>query len=164
MGDGLINAHMETEFLLNIFDNGNQTYIHHKDFKLNTDINFNEETGVLQIKPSSITMEHGDFELDGSLETKNNMNIDLKVKGTKPNFDVFIAFAPDDLIPVLERYKNQGNIYFNGVVQGHSRMERCLLLRLNLVPAKPFSKTPRSESASTKWGLMGISPTGKIVV
>lgn len=160
-GDGLINAHMETEFLLNIFDNGNQTYIHHKDFKLNTDINFNEETGVLQIKPSSITMEHGDFELDGSLETKNNMNIDLKVKGTKPNFDVFIAFAPDDLIPVLERYKNQGNIYFNGVVQGPLKDGKMPFIEAEFGASEAFLENTKERKRINQMGFNGYFTNGE---
>jgi len=160
-GDGLINAHMETEFLLNIFDNGNQTYIHNKDFKLNTDINFNEETGVLQIKPSSITMEHGDFELDGSLETKNNMNIDLKVKGTKPNFDVFIAFAPDDLIPVLERYKNQGNIYFNGVVQGPLKDGKMPFIEAEFGASEAFLENTKERKRINQMGFNGYFTNGE---
>ena len=31
---------------------------------------------------------------------------------------MLIAFAPSDLIPVLERYKNAGDIYFNAIVKG----------------------------------------------
>ena len=31
---------------------------------------------------------------------------------------MLIAFAPVDLIPVLERYKNAGNIYFNASIKG----------------------------------------------
>ena len=46
------------------------------------------------------------------------MDLDLSIKGTKPNFDMLIAFAPADVIPFLERYKNAGEIYFNATVQG----------------------------------------------
>ena len=44
--------------------------------------------------------------------------VNLDINGTKPNFDMLIAFAPSDLIPVLERYKNAGNIYFNSSIEG----------------------------------------------
>ena len=37
----------------------------------------------------------------------------ISIKGTKPSFDMFIAFAPTELIPVLERYENAGKIFFN---------------------------------------------------
>ena len=116
--EGLLNAHIDTDFNLNIFNNGDTTYIHDKHFEFHTDVTINDKTGMIVFAPSGIKMEHGDFELEGSLDTKNDMTIDLSVKGTKPNFDMFIAFAPHELVPVLERYKNAGKIYFNAKVQG----------------------------------------------
>ncbi|MDG1477637.1 MAG: hypothetical protein P8Q14_10860, partial [Vicingaceae bacterium] len=116
--NGLINAHLDTEFKLNIFNNGDTTYIHDKYFEFHTDMTLNEKTGIIDFKPSGVTMEHGDFELEGSLDMKNDMDLDMTVKGTKPNFDMLIAFAPHEIIPVLERYKNAGKIYLNAKIQG----------------------------------------------
>jgi hypothetical protein len=114
----LLSSHIDSEFEMNIVDNGEPTYIRHKHFEFHTDLTFNKKSGMLKFNPSRITMEHGDFELEGSLDTKNEMTIDITVKGTKPNFDMLIAFAPHDVIPILERYKNAGKIYFNAVIQG----------------------------------------------
>ena len=114
----VINAHVDTDFELNIFDHGDTTYINQKHFELHTDLEFNENTELLTLQPSSIRMEHGDFEIEGSVDIKNDMTLDLDINGSKPNFDMLIAFAPSDLIPVLERYRNAGNIYFNSRVKG----------------------------------------------
>ena len=119
--DENIRAHIDSEFELNILDNGDTTYLNNKYFEFHTDVEFNTESGILVFQPSGITMAHGDFELEGSFDTKNENTIDLKVKGTKPSFDMFIAFAPEELIPVLERYDNAGQIYFNAVVQGPTK-------------------------------------------
>ncbi|MGB1031719.1 MAG: hypothetical protein ACPGWM_03845, partial [Flavobacteriales bacterium] len=118
--DGLIAGHIDTEFVLNIMKDGMKTYVHHKHFELHTDATFDEHSGMLTFKPSGVRMEHGDFDIQGSLDTKDEMNFDLEIQGTKPNFDMLIAFAPEDLIPTLELYNNAGNIYFNAVVQGPS--------------------------------------------
>ena len=117
-GDGLIKSHIDTEFELFVFDDGDTTYIHDKHFEFHTDVTVNEETGMIVFAPSGIAMEHGDFQIEGSLDTKNDMTVNLDIKGAKPNFDMFIAFAPDDIIPVLERYKNAGEIYFNAKING----------------------------------------------
>lgn len=117
----LIAAHVDSEFELNVIDNGDTTYIKHKHFEFHTDLTFDENTGMLVFKPSGIRMEHGDFELEGSLDTRNENTIDLKVKGTKPSFDMFIAFAPNELIPVLERYDNAGKIYFDLSLSGPTK-------------------------------------------
>lgn len=160
-GKDFITAHVETQFVLNIFNSGKATYIHHKDFELNTDISFDEETGVLQIKPSSITMEHGDFELTGAFETKNDMNIDLRVKGTKPNFDMLIAFAPDDLIPVLESYKNQGNIYFNGTVQGPLKNGKMPFIEAEFGASEAFLENTKERKRINQMGFNGYFTNGK---
>jgi len=99
-------AHIDTEFQLNILDQGKPTYVYHKHFEAHSDITLDENTGMLTIQPSGITMEHGDFDIEGTIDTKNDITLDLSVTGAKPNFDLFIAFAPEELIPVLERYNN----------------------------------------------------------
>ena len=114
----IIAAHIDSEFELNIISNGDTSYIKHKHFEFHTDVSFYLESGMLTIKPSSLTMEHGNFEIEGTVDTKNEMSLDLKIQGTKPNFDMLIAFAPHDLVPVLERYRNAGKIYFNATLEG----------------------------------------------
>ena len=82
----LINAHIDTEFELNVVDNGDTTYIKHKHFEFHTDLSLNDQSGLLVLKPSGIRMEHGDFDIEGSIDLKNEATLDLAVKGTKPNF------------------------------------------------------------------------------
>lgn len=119
--DDEIAAHVDSAFELNVIDAGDTTYLKHKHFEFHTDLVFNKSNGLLVFKPSGITMEHGDFQLEGSLDTQNENTIDLSIKGTKPSFDMFIAFAPEELIPVLERYENAGEIYFNATVKGPTK-------------------------------------------
>ena len=111
-------AHVDSEFELNIIEEGDSTYFKHKHFEFHTDFNFDHDSGLLAFKPSGIKMEHADFEVEGTIDTKQEVNMDLKIKGTKPSFDLFFAFAPSELIPVLERYENAGKIYFNASIEG----------------------------------------------
>lgn len=116
--DNIISGHVDTDFELNVIKDGDTTFINKKHFEIHTDLIFNENSGILDIQPSGIAMENGDFELEGSIDTKNDVDLNLLIKGVKHNFDTFIAFAPADLIPVLERYNNAGDIYFNASIQG----------------------------------------------
>ncbi len=113
-----IEAHIDTEFELNIIEGQDTSFINHKHFEFHTDILFNNLTGLLEIAPSRIKMENGDFKVQGTVETEKDMTLDLHVNGTKPNFDMLIAFAPEDLIPTLESYNNAGEFYFNADVVG----------------------------------------------
>ena len=160
-GNGLISAHIDTEFELNVIDNGDTTYIHHKHFEFHTDVILDENTGLLTIKPSGLTMEHGEFELEGSLDTKNDMNVDLAVKGTKPNFDMLIAFAPEDLIPVLERYKNAGKIYFNAVVRGPTLHGQMPLIDAKFGASEAFLENTDKGKRINDMGFKGYFTNGK---
>jgi uncharacterized protein involved in outer membrane biogenesis len=111
-------AHLDAEFELNIIKNGDTTFVKHKQFELHTDLDYDEATRVMNIAPSEIQMGDADFELLGTVDFKNHMDLDLEIKGSKPNFELLIAFAPNELIPVLKRYHNAGNIYFNAMIVG----------------------------------------------
>lgn len=113
-----LDVHIDTEFELNIIQDQDTSFLNHKHFEFHSDILYNKGSGLLEIDPSGIKIENGDFEFTGIIDTKNDMHLDLQVYGTKPNFDMLIAFAPEALIPTLDRYKNAGEIYFNADVIG----------------------------------------------
>ena len=158
---GLINAHIDTEFELNIFDNGDTTYIHNKHFEFHTDVTIDEKTGMVVFKPSGITMEHGDFQMEGSLDTKNEMTIDLEIKGTKPNFDMFIAFAPTDIIPVLERYQNSGKIYLNATVKGPTLHGQMPFFNVNFGANEAFLENIKIKRKIDHMGFEGNFTNGE---
>jgi hypothetical protein len=155
-----IAAHIDTEFNLNVIKDSDTTFINKKHFELHTDLDFNETTGVLEIKPSGIVMEHGDFELEGSLDTKNDMDLDLSIKGTKPNFDMLIAFAPTNLIPVLERYKNAGKIYFNANIKGPSNKGKSPLIDVRFGASKAFLENTAKAKRIDEMGFKGHFTNG----
>lgn len=155
-----IRIHVDSEFMLNVFDNGDTTYLHNKHFEFHTDVEFNTETGKLVFQPSGITMAHGDFELEGSLDTKNENTIDLKIKGTKPSFDMFIAFAPEELIPVLEIYDNAGQIYFNAIVQGPTK-GRLPFIDVNFGAKEAYLENSSVKKRVDRMGFIGHFTNGE---
>lgn len=111
---------LDAKFLLNVISDGDTTYIKHKHFKIDTDFNFDNMTQVLSIKKSKVQLEHAVFNVEGVVDIDDDANLDIKVHGSKPNFDLLIAFAPEELIPVLESYDNSGRVYFEGIIKGKS--------------------------------------------
>ena len=80
--DSIIAGHIDTELELNVIKNGDTTFIKKKHFEIHTDVTYNEYTGILNIEPSGIVMENGDFELEGSIDIKNDVDLDLSIQGT----------------------------------------------------------------------------------
>ncbi len=159
--DSIIAGHIDTDLELNVIKDGDTTFIHKKHFEIHTDLVFNEYTGILDISPSGIVMENGDFELEGSIDTKNDVDLDLSIKGTKPNFDMLIAFAPADVIPVLEKYKNAGEIYFNASIQGPANKGNRPFINAKFGAGKAFLENTEREKKIDNMGFNGHFTNGE---
>ena len=158
--DSIIAGHIDTELELNVIKEGDTTFIRKKHFEIHTDLVFNESKGLLDIAPSGIVMENGDFELEGSIDTKNNMDLDLAIKGTKPNFDMLIAFAPVDVIPVLEKYKNAGEIYFNATIKGPANKGNRPAINAEFGAGKAFLENTARAKKIDNMGFRGHFTNG----
>lgn len=161
IADSIIAGHIDTELDLNVIKDGHTTFLGKKHFEIHTDLVFNEFTGILNIEPSGIVMENGDFELEGSIDTKNDVYLDLAIKGTKPNFDMLIAFAPEDVIPYLEKYKNAGDIYFNASVKGPANKGNRPAIYADFGASKAFLENTTSSKKINNMGFKGHFSNGK---
>jgi hypothetical protein len=159
--DSLIAGHIDTDFELNVIEAGDTTFIRKKHFEIHTDIEFNEYNGLLEIQPSRIIMENGDFELEGSIDTKNDWDLDFLIRGTKPNFDMLIAFAPNNIIPFLQKYENAGEIYFNASVQGSTLRGNQPFIDANFGASKAFLENPDRDKKIDDMGFKGHFTNGK---
>lgn len=111
---------MRGKFNLNVLKDGDTTFIKHKHFEIKTVFEYLNDQQLLTVLPSEVTLEKALFRMDGSVDLDDDMNLDIAFHGNKPNFDLFIAFAPEELVPVLERYDNAGKIFFEATVKGKS--------------------------------------------
>lgn len=159
--DSIIAGHIDTYFELNVIKDNDTTFIRKKHFEINTDLVFNEHTGILDIQPSGISMENGDFELEGSIDTKNDVDLDLSIKGTKTNFDMLIAFAPADVIPVLEKYNNEGKIYFNASIQGPANKGNRPAINADFGAGKAFLENTQRNKKIDQMGFKGHFTNGE---
>ncbi|RNC90011.1 MAG: hypothetical protein ED555_11280 [Allomuricauda sp.] len=158
--DSLIAGHIDTDLELNIIKAGDTTFIRKKHFEIHTDVAYNEQSGLLDIAPSGIVMENGDFELEGSIDTQNNVALDLAIKGTKPNFDMLIAFAPTDVIPFLEKYKNAGEIYFNATIKGPANQGNRPAINAEFGAGKAFLENTARAKKIDNMGFKGHFTNG----
>ncbi len=111
---------LDSKFLLTIVQEGDTTMINNKNFDIDTKLTYVHATQILKIEPSEVNVENAQFKTKGSIDFDDDMNIDMKFEGAKPNFDLFLAFAPKELEPALKKYENKGNVYFDCTVKGKS--------------------------------------------
>ena len=109
---------LNSKFLLDVFQEGKPTIMVNKHFETRTELDYIEDEAVLLIKPSQFDLEHGVFGLVGKVDLDHDIDLDLVITGNKPNFDLLIAFAPEDLAETLRKYDNAGKIYFEAAIKG----------------------------------------------
>lgn len=118
--DNHILFSLDSRFMLNVVMNGDTTFIHHKHIQVVTQLDYVLDKKILMIQPSEVTLEKASFKMEGSVDVDDDMNLDIRFNGNKPNFNLFMAFAPEELASALERYDNAGKIFFNASITGKS--------------------------------------------
>jgi hypothetical protein len=111
---------LDSKFEVTAINDGDTSFIKHKHFDVHTQIDFIDETQLLVVNPSEVSLEGALFNAEGTIDFDDDLNIDLEFSGEKPNFDMFIAFAPEELAPTLKKYDNEGKVYFKAIVKGKS--------------------------------------------
>jgi len=113
-----IDFSIDSRFLINIIKGSDTTFFKHKHVVFKSQIDIDKIEEKITIKPSSFDLEHAEFDFEGEVDLKNDFNVDVLVQGKKSNFDILIAMAPEELIPVLEKYDNKGKIHFDARIKG----------------------------------------------
>jgi hypothetical protein len=111
---------LNSRFVLSLNMNGASTFIKRKHFSIDTEFDLNEKTKILNLSPTEVQVEKASFGLNGSVKLNNDLDLDLRFHGNKPNFDLFLAFAPQELQSTLEQFDNKGKVFFEARVKGPS--------------------------------------------
>ncbi|MFN8699774.1 MAG: AsmA-like C-terminal region-containing protein [Flavobacteriales bacterium] len=111
---------LDAEVELSLVQNGDTTFLKHKTIELDTELDYYSKEGILNIAPTKVLIEGAELNAQGAIDFNNDMDVNLRFDGSKPNFDLFIAMAPDDLIPTLQKYENAGDVFFEASISGPS--------------------------------------------
>ncbi|MBX2978289.1 MAG: hypothetical protein KF905_03250 [Flavobacteriales bacterium] len=114
--DEVMRMGLDSELFLYYYTSGKNTWFRELPFGLDLDMVI--DGGLVNILPSKLTVEAGALDVEGSIDLDNDLMTDLKLSGRKKNFDVFISFAPPEVLEKLKEFRNEGDIFFEGIVQG----------------------------------------------
>ena len=157
---GHVLARLDSKFELNVLQSCDTTFVKHKHFELHTRLDFDSDALVLKIAPSKLKLETADFAIEGLLDIKNDMYTDLKVKGSKSNFDIFIAFAPETLIPTLKSYENKGKIFFEASVKGKTANGQMPAIRADFGCEEGFISNNKNKKKLRDMAFKGYFTNG----
>jgi len=111
---------LDTKFKLSVIQNGDTTFIKNKHFEVDTELEMSETNKTLTIQPTEVIFENSSFGFSGVVGLTKDAELDLKFKGEKPNFDLIIAIAPQEIAETFRQFDNEGKVYFNATIKGKS--------------------------------------------
>lgn len=155
-----IKAGVDSKFVVNIIKGSDTTFFKHKHVLFNTEIDFDKQSEKLTIVPSSFDLEHVQFDFGGSIDFKNGTDLNLTIQGHKPSFDIFLAFAPEELIPALSKYNNKGKIYFNSVIRGKIAEGKLPKTDVNFICENAFLENTENNKKLDQLNFKAFFTTG----
>lgn len=118
--DEHIFAKLDSELVLDIVEEGLPTFFSQKHINLDLVLDYDQNDASLMIRNSILRLEEAFFSLTGEVDFDDDIDLDLRITGEKSDFSLLAAFLPNETGNALKRYKNQGDVYFQGRVKGKS--------------------------------------------
>lgn len=109
---------LTVRFILDLYKGDQPTFFSNKSIELDWEMDYHRLEQVLEVFPSKLLLEESLFTLEGTVDLEDDFFTDLKLYGEKPDFNIFAAFAPAEIAQTLNRYQNEGEIYFLGTIRG----------------------------------------------
>jgi hypothetical protein len=159
--DKHVKASLDARFVLNLIKDGDTTFLKHKHIDFDTEIDFLKGLDILTISPTAVHLEDSEFTTEGSIDFLNDMDLDLSFSGNKSDFELFIAMAPEHLIPTLKTYDNKGEIYLNGTFKGPSLNGHNPAIHVNFGCKNGLIKKDNSSKRLKNLNFSGYFTNGK---
>ena len=117
--DQIFTFDVKSSLVFDLLRKGKPTFFSEKNIKLALDLNFDTQNQTLSLNPSSILLEEALFAADGKVDIlEAGVDLDLRLEGQKPDFNMFGAFLPKGVAEALNEYQNEGEVFFKGTVRG----------------------------------------------
>lgn len=159
--DDNLEVSLDGDLLFNLILQGDTSFLHNKHISIETAFSLDAESGMINILDAELLIEKGQFLMEGTIDIENDMDLDLHFAGRKPNFDLFLAFVPEEISPLLERYDNGGHIYFDATVRGPSINGFNPAINLDFGAAEAFVKNTNANKALNDLNFNGHFDNGE---
>jgi len=159
--DKQLSIDLDSKFELNIIDKDDTTFLKHKHFEIATEVDFYHDKQLFTIAPTEVMLEKATFNFNGSVNFLNDMFIDLHFSGKKPDFNLFLALAPEELAPTLKKFENKGEIFFDATVKGKAGNGNSPAINARFGCEKGYFNNVESGKKLDQIGFKGSFTNGK---
>jgi hypothetical protein len=151
---------LETKFKLSVIQNGDTTFVKNKHFQVETELEMSETKKTLTIQPTEVIFENSSFGFSGIVGLTKDAELDLKFNGEKPNFDLIIAIAPEEIAETFRQFENEGKVYFNATVKGKSANGNKPAIKANFGCENGYFNNLETNKSLNKIGFNGSFTNG----
>ena len=120
--DSIIDINLDSRFEITIVKEQDTTFLKHKHLEVKTGFKLYKETNRLAFDPTEILLEGASFNFAGYMILNQDLEVDLRFSGNKPNFNLFVSLVPEPLAGTLRNFDNKGEIYFDAHIKGKAGM------------------------------------------
>ncbi|MCC5920401.1 MAG: AsmA family protein [Cyclobacteriaceae bacterium] len=85
---------------------------------VDVDLDYVTDSKLLTIRSGGVGLNEAFFDMQGSVDLTEEVNMDLTFDGRKSDFGLFASFAPENISSYLKSYYNSGDIFVNGKIVG----------------------------------------------
>ena len=115
-----IKAKLISKLIFDLEVEKEPTFFSNKHVSLNFDLLYDQAIQKITLKRSDLYLEGALLGVSGELDLENDMDLDVRIQGEKPDFNLIAAFLPQETGDFVRRYKNEGEVYFQGRIKGKS--------------------------------------------
>ncbi|MBW3468233.1 AsmA-like C-terminal region-containing protein [Arthrospiribacter ruber] len=152
---------LDGALVLDLYQDGEPSFFNEKNIGLGLALDYNQATGTVNLKKSQLQLEEARFSLSGSAIIKDDIDLDLKLGGEKPDFSLIAAFLPNETAEGLKRYKNQGEVFFNGRVRGKAGNGQVPEIAVEFGCENAYFLNPNSDKKVDDLRFTGYFTNGK---
>jgi hypothetical protein len=111
-------VNLYSDCYLDVINGDEKNIFTHKHLVIEGKLDYHQEKEDLRIEQADILFQDAQFGMVGHIDFNDDMNLDLELFGNKSDFNLLLAFIPDETAEIIARYKNEGQIYFKASLNG----------------------------------------------
>jgi hypothetical protein len=115
MDSARIAIDLDSKLLIDVTGKADTSLFRHKQLAFKLSGVYDKQKKQLTLPPGTIRLEEASLQLQG---TASEHYVDLKVKGDKPDMNLLLAMVPQDVAVMMDKYKHDGRIFFDGIIKG----------------------------------------------
>jgi hypothetical protein len=118
--DQVLDSYLEADCIIEDISVEDVHFLKGKSVGLLFNGKYDMNTAHLTLRESAIELAKTKLSVSGTVQAMDSLLLDLSLEGQKNDFGLLTAFAPEDMRETLNKYDNQGEIFFKGAVKGYS--------------------------------------------